>query len=73
MATPQAGVAELPSHARPASHLDPCLPESEGVALTTIVTVPPNEGQTEFSLGEVRPTFFRPPGWSVQLTRAGLD
>ncbi|XP_036724865.1 cilia- and flagella-associated protein 74 [Balaenoptera musculus] len=27
--------------------------ESEGVALTTIVTVPPNEGQTEFSLGEI--------------------
>ncbi|XP_068397247.1 cilia- and flagella-associated protein 74 [Eschrichtius robustus] len=25
----------------------------EGVALTTIVTVPPNEGQTEFSLGEI--------------------
>ncbi|XP_061043163.1 cilia- and flagella-associated protein 74 [Eubalaena glacialis] len=25
----------------------------EGVTLTTIVTVPPNEGQTEFSLGEI--------------------
>uniref|UniRef100_A0A8C0HU32 Cilia- and flagella-associated protein 74 n=1 Tax=Balaenoptera musculus TaxID=9771 RepID=A0A8C0HU32_BALMU len=25
----------------------------DGVALTTIVTVPPNEGQTEFSLGEI--------------------
>ncbi|TKC42926.1 hypothetical protein EI555_019455, partial [Monodon monoceros] len=27
--------------------------ESEGVTLTTIVTVPPNEEQTEFSLGEI--------------------
>lgn len=31
----------------------PSLPESEGMTVTTVVTIPPKEEQTEISLGEV--------------------